>query len=368
MDSVLTSHALYHWIKACRPAAGKVKCATGSPTNPMATLEGSRAHTGLGSGSEDLKHPAVVGNGMPIVPARVRLDPEVDYLVGGGMLYLNGLWLHQGLNVFICRSCEACLTLDGLQGHRNAQHKDAISQADVDALQAAIKDDGICKGRSDMVLPFPGSPVIQGLQPAVPGFACRAQGCCYCMKDEGSMLKHNRKAHGGGPLATVTHRPCKVQTLFHGDLGTALDQLVSSVMNGGNVTPDATCTPDALLRVTGWEDFMPEARGQKKKREVLMALKDKHSPEELDGLLSRLSLTVNLHFEAGWVVLDRHGCRFTVLKTLIHGANIPSEWSAVSRRVDKHELMFGNNDSTEPNTGRRSHNLTKRIWPWYLSS
>ncbi|KIK76564.1 hypothetical protein PAXRUDRAFT_18109 [Paxillus rubicundulus Ve08.2h10] len=49
--------------------AGKVKCVTGSPTNPVAALEGSRARTvnvanceasgsGSGSGLEHLKHPA----------------------------------------------------------------------------------------------------------------------------------------------------------------------------------------------------------------------------------------------------------------------------------------------------------------------
>ncbi|KIK73469.1 hypothetical protein PAXRUDRAFT_20814 [Paxillus rubicundulus Ve08.2h10] len=57
--------------------ASKVKCMTGSPTNPIDTLAGSRAHTGnmanckasgsgSGSGSEHLKHPAgqLIGHRM----------------------------------------------------------------------------------------------------------------------------------------------------------------------------------------------------------------------------------------------------------------------------------------------------------------
>ncbi|KAH0826859.1 hypothetical protein J3R83DRAFT_4395 [Lanmaoa asiatica] len=150
----------------------------------------------------------------------------------------------------------------------------------------------------------------------------------------------------------MAYAPCSIQTLFNGvgkayfkveeSLKEATDQSLYEALSRLGESADAQVwssvtdkgrTPPALLKVTGWLEHLPQVRDSRRLREAALALKDKHKDGELGGILSGLDKAVDRHFERGRTVLDGHGSRLTLLKTIIYGSNIPSEGAKHWRTV-----------------------------------
>lgn len=273
------------------------------------------------------------------------LQPGVDYLQGGGLLDALGIWFHHGLKLFVCRACQVCLTSEVVKGHCKAQHHVAIGDAATEAFRAFCEQHQVHKRPEDAALPCPGGPAVQGLPPPEAGLACGIPGCLYSVKDLGTMAKHERNQHGRAPLHEHMHRPCKVQTLFQGlgkayfevqpeakepegsRLRDALSKVGASSDGSGEaaIATDQDRTPPALLRVTGWNDHLPDVRAKRTLRANALALKAKRKADELGGILPGLDAAVDKVFERGRTVLNGRSSKLTVLKLLMHGEDIPSE-------------------------------------------
>ncbi|KIK81861.1 hypothetical protein PAXRUDRAFT_27760 [Paxillus rubicundulus Ve08.2h10] len=192
-------------------------------------------------------------------------------------------------------------------------------------------------------LPSPGGPAVKGLAVPSPGFTCDVEGCLYSIKDDECMCKHKHREHAGKALQLLTFWGCKVQVLFNGIskvyfkveesakepeddmLYQALTKLATSTEDARASVIDKNHTLPALLRITGWGNFLPEVRDNKRLREAAMKLKEKSVDGKLGDLLASPEQTVDLHFEVRWKMLDDHGSKLTILKMLMHGANILSK-------------------------------------------
>ena len=91
------------------------------------------------------------------------------------------------------------------------------------------------------------------------------------------------------------------------------------------IATDRDRTPPALLRVTGWGDYLPQVCASRVLRGKALALKGRLKAEELGGILQPLPVVVDALFKLGRTLLDGHSSKLTALKIIIHGANIPSE-------------------------------------------
>ena len=278
----------------------------------------------------------------------MELGPDVDYLLGGGVLDTLGIWFHHGLKVFICRSCQVCLTTEVLKGHCKARHQVVLPTGEAAAeLQAFIERHGAYKRPEEVCLPQPRGPAVEGLAVPQSGFACGVRGCMYSVKDEGCMKRHERSQHMLGLLQALTRRKCMVQSLFQG-IGKAYFEVVASEKQAGRsdllealsrvgaspdggvgedaaIATDKGRTPPALLRITGWAEHWPEVRASRALREKALALKGKRKEDELGGILQGLAAVVDQIFERGRSVLEGRGCKLTAQKMLMYGASIPSE-------------------------------------------
>lgn len=275
----------------------------------------------------------------------VLLDPRGDYLEGGTVLDRLGLWYHTRLSVFICRSCKIALTSGMLKGHLRAQHTHAVAGKDLGDLAALTQHYQVYSHPEDVPLPSPGGPAVQGLHAPQPGFACHITGCTYASKSEEVMKKHHRTDHHLGRLYDKQYRPCAIQALFN-SIGKVFFEvrdilpnendiaiLQAALMDVGTSCNDGTAviatdkdrTPPALLRVTGWGDYLPQVRASRTLRERALALKDRLKADELGSILQVLPAAVNGLFKLGRTLLDGHSSKLTALKVIIHGANIPSE-------------------------------------------
>jgi hypothetical protein len=136
-----------------------------------------------------------------------------------------------------------------------------------------------------------------------------------------------------------------VQTLFQ-DLGKAYFEMQADVKEGEDsdvwdtlikvgassdrnreaaIATDTDQTPPALLRVTGWNDHLPNVCFNKTVCTNALALKANCKPHKLGGILPGLNTMVNTIFELTHTLLNGHSRRLTVLKPLMHREDIPSE-------------------------------------------
>ncbi|KAG6369839.1 hypothetical protein JVT61DRAFT_13396 [Boletus reticuloceps] len=287
-------------------------------------------------------------NPSPMDPkGTVVLSPLIDYLEGGEVLDKLGIWFHLGLNVFICRSCQVCLTFDVLKGHLKAQHKHVVPRQDLEDLQVFLHDRHVYDRPEEVPLPSPGGPPVQGLCAPQHGFTCQMRGCAYASKSEEVMKRHDVAAHGLVYPQERRYRDCKVQALFN-SVGRVFFQIQDELPNetkdesllraalldvGATWSADGTAaiatdkdrTPPALLRVTGWGEHLPSVRASRALRAKTLALKDKLKADELGGILQGLPVAVDGLFQLGRTLLNGHSSKLTALKVVIHGASIPSE-------------------------------------------
>ena len=84
-------------------------------------------------------------------------------------------------------------------------------------------------------------------------------------------------------------------------------------------------TPPALLRVTGWNNHLPDVRAKRTLCTNTLALKAKRKVDKLSGILPGLDAAVDKVFKRGCTVLNGRSSKLTVLKLLMHGEGIPSE-------------------------------------------
>jgi Orsellinic acid/F9775 biosynthesis cluster protein D len=194
-------------------------------------------------------------------------------------------------------------------------------------------------------LPVPGGPPVQFLADPVKGVACTASPeCTYCVKDEETMQKHGRKKHAASVLGEVQYRPCLIQRLFTGvgnayfeigqnavsaikpDLKAALQTKFLAARDVPLVIPPNTereRTP--LVRCMGWDKFSPDVRMNPTQRRAADQIKNKHSPEEHGGLLTRLAAAIKDHMAKASSILDGHPHKLTLSKVLLYGDAIPRD-------------------------------------------
>ncbi|KAG6371993.1 hypothetical protein JVT61DRAFT_9012 [Boletus reticuloceps] len=312
--------------------------------------------TSVVAGEQDGVECSTLSNG-PLLPSTIEketgpekstpvLSPLIDYLEGGGVLDRLGVWFHCGLKVFICRPCRVGLTSEVLKGHLKAQHKHAIAGKDWEDLQTFLCRVHVFGRPEDVPLPSPGGPAVQGLGAPEPGFACRMRGCAYAVKSEEVMKKHQCGEHGLVHPLEKRYSPCNLQALFN-SVGKVFFQVLDGLARDKDVAlrhmalldvgmswnvdgtaaiaTDKDRTPPALLRVTGWADYLPQVRASRGLRAKALALKDRLKPDELGGILQGLAEAVNGLFRLGQTLLNGRSSKLTALKIIIHGANIPSE-------------------------------------------
>ena len=190
--------------------------------------------------------------------------------------------------------------------------------------------------------PTPGGPPIQLITAPTLGFACTA--CSYCVKDLPTMQRHYREKHDDMPLDFARYRACSVQHLFTAigksyfevspnlqsggshDLGSSLRRMLEPRLEAALVTTQSTereRTP--LIRFTGWDLVMVNIRNNSEHREAANSMKQKHTKDEHDGIFIGLREAVKDHFLKTFTILDGHPHKFTILKIMFHGRNIPRE-------------------------------------------
>lgn len=275
----------------------------------------------------------------------VELVPGTSYLEGGGILEGHGLWLHTKLLVIICRSCKVALTSDMLVGHLKNHHGRKVSKEDAEKLRNVCKERAVYARPESVPRPRPFGPPVEGITEPEDGFSCTASGeCRYSVRDVATMKRHGRERHGCGLQDNARYRPSKVQSLFRAiahaffevdptltssskvDVRAYLWGLfLPSVAGNPVVTEAADRDRPPLLKVTLWDQFMPQIRESVEQRKAARSIKAAHTEGEHQGIFMSLAEVVELHRNTVKVALEGHGQSFTLAKVVLNGPGFSPE-------------------------------------------
>lgn len=220
-----------------------------------------------------------------------------------------------------------------------------MPSSDLQAFLKFCSESKLYAKPAEVKLPAPGGPPVQLIAEPFEGLACTASAeCMYCVKDLETMQKHARVKHGSSALRAIQHRRCLIQHIFT-SVGNSYFEISNSAPPG--TTPDLKATLKAsflpafdvplvvpadterertpLVRCMGWDKFMPDVRLNPAQRRAADEIKKKHSPEEHDGLLSRLAVAIQDHMAKASTILDGHPHKLSLSKILLHGDAIPRE-------------------------------------------
>ncbi|KAF8121041.1 hypothetical protein EV363DRAFT_1302524 [Boletus edulis] len=246
------------------------------------------------------------GDGCP----SVALVPGRSYLESSPALSNLGLWLHTGLQVLMCCSCQVALSSKMAVGHLKKQHRVVVPEACKKELENICVQNRVYENPHEVPLPRAGGPPVEGIAPPTAGLTCAAGGNC----------RHGREEHEGGTLATTKYRASKVQVLFLGVghvyfKGAGFDEVVA--VDGSRDRPP-------LLNVTRWDGFMPEIRESVDQRHAARPLKGRHMVDEQEGIFDVLQRTVLGHHKTAREKLQHSANPFLPRKVLLNGPDFPA--------------------------------------------
>ncbi|KAF8121020.1 hypothetical protein EV363DRAFT_1458401 [Boletus edulis] len=257
------------------------------------------------------------GDGCP----SVALVPGRSYLESSPALSNLGLWLHTGLQVLMCCSCQVALSSKMAVGHLKKQHRVVVPEACKKELENICVQNRVYENPHEVPLPRAGGPPVEGIAPPTAGLTCAAGGNCrYSVCDLRTMIRHGREEHEGGTLATTKYRASKVQVLFLGVghvyfKGAGFDEVVA--VDGSRDRPP-------LLNVTRWDGFMPEIRESVDQRHAARPLKGRHMVDEQEGIFDVLQRTVLGHHKTAREKLQHSANPFLPRKVLLNGPDFPA--------------------------------------------
>jgi Orsellinic acid/F9775 biosynthesis cluster protein D len=255
------------------------------------------------------------------------------------------MWLHTGLNILICRQCEAGQTSQTALGHLKIKHNQTVRGPAKEEFTNFCKTRGVHVQPQDVPIPKAGGPRVQGIAAPSDGFSCRADGFCeYSVRDRQTMLRHSREKHGGGLVGTTVFENTLVQYLFRSvshvyfEVDPALTLTAGDNMNldvrrylrgafligqeDNTVTKqDADRDRPPLLRITMWDTFQEEIRKDPAQRHAAHLLKAKHEVGEGDGIFVALDTAVKTYHAATRVLVNGCSNSFTIRKVLLNGPN-----------------------------------------------
>lgn len=270
----------------------------------------------------------------------VELAPQVDYLIGMGILDHLGLFVHCELHVLICRECKVALPSTMAAGHLSAMHDHKMTEKEKAELHEICSQHEIYARPEEVPLPKAGGPPVQGIAPPIPGLTCNAAADChYSVRDLQTMLKHGREKHGRGLTTNASYRSSAIQVLFRG-VGHIYFEVDDTLTSSSDVDLRAYLKRDflpkssidevitqhsdrdrpPLLKITLWDLFLPQIREDAAQRKQARCIKEKHTLREHDRIFVTLEKVVKLHHEVAKTKLEHHCQRFTLAKVLVNGA------------------------------------------------
>ena len=276
----------------------------------------------------------------------VKLLPEENVLVGGGILDRLGLSLHTKLLVLVCRRCEIGVCSEAGLGHVMNQHGVTTSSEEKEAFEAFCKKRGVCERPEQAPIPQPGGPPVRGIGAPTPGYSCRADpvNCRYSVRDFQTLLKHARIKHGQGLAHDTAREETMVQTIFQGvgrqyfevdvDASAESDldmrdylrlQFLPLVKDDPVVALGSDRDRPPLLKITMWDEFHPEIRKDPEQRKAAWRIKQKHSLAERGGIFDSLDKVVREHHSQAKKLLEDVPNAFTAAKVLRNGPRFSPE-------------------------------------------
>ncbi|KAG6369869.1 hypothetical protein JVT61DRAFT_13430 [Boletus reticuloceps] len=303
---------------------------------------GEKAPAVVNKIQQSLRAPSAAPSGSP---TRVVLQPGQLYLLGGGILDVLGLWLHPALSILLCRECRVALTSQMVPGHRKVHHGETTSPKALAAFTTFCEEKRVFNKPEQVTPPQPGGPPVEGISGPVDGFSCTVdKSCLYSVKDYSSMQRHNREKHKGPAMGEIRSRSTKVQTLFTG-VGRVYFEVSPLAASAGQGNLKAAVTralpalheadegplpavedrePPPLIRAMDWDNFHPELRADRRTRDPVIALKDRHKENEHSGIFVRLQRLVVSYTKLAASCLDGHPQKLTATKVLVYGRAIPA--------------------------------------------
>ena len=274
--------------------------------------------------------------------SRVELIRGKDYLVYDEILDQIGIFYHNALHVFICKTCKAVLSKNTIRGHENKHGYDLL-QGDLEEIDRWCTSNHVHSLAETVNLPLPRGPSVQGILPPVDGFACIASpDCMYAAVSVNSMRRHARDAHNVHRSPDNNLRLAKVQRLFRSvnsayfevepdpadlniphdqEVCRALDSIwIPSLEDSRVYSTDNDRDRPPFIRMTSWDEFLPHVREQPTLRKKLLELRVLQSHE-----YKKLHRAMLLYLRSNRKWLDWHPDHLSLRKTLIHGTNIPRD-------------------------------------------
>lgn len=274
--------------------------------------------------------------------SRIKLIREKDYLVYDEILDHTGIFYHNALHVFICKTCKAVLSKNMIRTH-GRNHGYDVLRNDLEEIDRWCTSNYVHNLAETVNLPLPRGPSVQGILPSVDGFACTtSHDCMYAAVSVNSMGRHARDAHNMHRSPDNYFRPAKVQHLFLSvnsayfevepdleDLNIPHDQKVCHTLDSiwipsledsrvYSIDNDRDRPP--FIRMTSWDEFLPHVREQPTLRKKLLELRVSQSPK-----YKKLHKAMLLYLRSNRRWLDQYPDHLSLRKTLIHGTNIPRD-------------------------------------------
>jgi len=276
---------------------------------------------------------------------RVVLDGSVNYLLSSPVLDAIGFLSHKSLKVLLCKYGHGAFIPEAAPGHAQNTHGMTITDINRQALITYCEDNDIRKDlrpKAPMfaILPAPRGPPVQQVEHRE-GFACSL--CTYCCCSKPWMDTHIRTKHKDmHRQVSKSYYRTTVQTLFSHfareyfqvdprltnlPLQDPIDHLLRVYipgLPGPSVTlPDTDRERTPFMRFMNWDQHLSHIQTDKSRFSLLLSLQQPLTPEE--GHLSRLATAVQEYIRLGMRISLQHDQSFSVLKSLVHGRNTPSE-------------------------------------------
>ncbi|KAG2355377.1 hypothetical protein BDR07DRAFT_1493296 [Suillus spraguei] len=211
-----------------------------------------------------------------------------------------------------------------LYSHRAAADSDRVASSDLEAFLHFCSKSNVHAKPEQVKLPVPGGPPVQFLADPVKGVACTASPeCTYCVKDEETMQKHGRKKHAASVLGEVQYRPCLIQRLFTG-VGNAYFEIGQNAVSA--IKPDLKAALQTKFLAARDVPLVIPPNTERERTPLRRAadqIKNKHSPEEHGGLLTRLAAAIKDHMAKASSILDGHPHKLTSQKSFLYVMPLP---------------------------------------------